>query len=82
VAPTGRHVLVVTSSDTAGAAARIESIGAAVVAVGSDDLGLARSVGPAHARPSLLGRMQRPPLDGPVDRRATRGTAPGDGAVT
>jgi hypothetical protein len=25
---------------------------------------------PAHARTSLLGAMQRPPLDGPVDRRS------------
>jgi hypothetical protein len=30
---------------------------------------VARDVAPPHARVSLLGAMQRPPLDGPVDRR-------------
>jgi hypothetical protein len=41
-----------------------------VVAVGTDDLASLGSMAPAHARRSVLGAMQRPPLDGPVDRRS------------
>ncbi len=67
--PSGRHVLVrpiVSASDlltALGDDARF------VVALGSNDPELARTVAPAHARVSALGEMQRPPLDGPVDRR-------------
>ncbi len=67
--PSGRHVQVrpiTTAHDlpkTLGQDARF------VVAVGSDDLAAAREVAPTHARVSALGMMQRPPLDGPVDRR-------------
>jgi hypothetical protein len=46
-----------------------------VVAVGADDPGVAAEVAPTHARVSALGAMQRPPLDGPVDRRGTGGSA-------
>jgi hypothetical protein len=41
-----------------------------VVAIGSDDPQAAAAIAPEHARVSPLGRMQLPPLDGPVDRRA------------
>jgi acyl-CoA reductase-like NAD-dependent aldehyde dehydrogenase len=40
-----------------------------VVAVGSDDPGSARRLAPSWARVAVLGMMQRPPLDGPVDLR-------------
>ena len=40
-----------------------------IVAVGSDDEQSARELAPPWARISALGRMQRPPLDGPVDLR-------------
>jgi len=69
IPPTGRHVLVVSSDDRAGVAARIAPIRSAIVITGSDDPSLAQAVAPAHARTARLGAMQRPPLDGPVDRR-------------
>jgi hypothetical protein len=69
VPPSGRHVQVrplATAEDLPKALGRDARF---VVAVGSDALDVARGVGPAHARVSALGMMQRPPLDGPVDRR-------------
>ena len=69
IPPTGRHVLVVSSDDRAGVAARIAPIRSSVVTAGSDDPSLAQAVAPAHARTARLGAMQRPPLDGPVDLR-------------
>jgi hypothetical protein len=47
-----------------------------VLAVGSDDPQRAQAIAPDHARLDLLGRMQHPPLDGPVDRRASRPVKP------
>jgi len=70
VPPAGRHVLVVGEPDLAAVAARVAPIARFVVAVGSDDPGRASAAVPSHARASVLGRMQRPPLDGPVDRRS------------
>ncbi|HEY4015342.1 MAG TPA: acyl-CoA reductase [Polyangiaceae bacterium] len=69
VPPSGRHVLVVAAPTRADAAARLGSLGHVVVTVGSDDPRTVASLAPPHARVSLLGRMQLPPLDGPVDRR-------------
>ena len=63
--PPGRHVLV-----TRWAGARtLEPIARHLVAVGAPTLDAARVVAPPHARISLLGEMQKPRLDGPVDRR-------------
>jgi hypothetical protein len=76
--PPGRHVQVVAVADVTSAtgATRVSELRAilapfasAVVAVGSDDPARAAAVAPPHARVSRLGRMQRPALDGPVDRR-------------
>ena len=64
IPPTGRHVLVRPFPVTLGDDARF------VVAASSDlSPDESRAIAPAHARISALGRMQRPPLDGPVDRR-------------
>jgi hypothetical protein len=64
IPPTGRHVLVRPFPITLGDDARY------VVAVGSDmSPDESRAIAPPHARISALGMMQRPPLDGPVDRR-------------
>lgn len=69
--PTHRHVLVVPVEDTLDGRALLAPVARAVVAVGSDDLSGARALAPAWARLSPLGAMQRPRLDGPVDRRDT-----------
>ena len=63
--PAGRHVLVVPVTPQ-GIGSALAPIASYVVAVGSDDPDVAA---PPHARRSALGAMQRPPLDGPVDRR-------------
>ncbi|HEY2509734.1 MAG TPA: acyl-CoA reductase, partial [Polyangiaceae bacterium] len=69
VPPPGRHlhVAAVRSLDDAGAL--LAEIAPVLVALGTDDPERASRIAPAHARLSPLGRMQRPPLDGPVDRR-------------
>jgi hypothetical protein len=64
--PAGRHVLVVPLAPEGGVESALAPVAPYVVAVGSDDPAVA---GPPHARRSALGAMQRPPLDGPVDRR-------------
>jgi hypothetical protein len=66
IPPPGRHVLVVPVSPAGGVAAAMAPFARHVVAVGSDDPDVPA---PSHARRSPLGAMQRPPLDGPVDRR-------------
>jgi hypothetical protein len=68
--PPGRHVLVAPAATILRAAALLAPVARFVVAVGSDDPTVAARFAPAHARLSLLGAMQRPPLDGPVDRRS------------
>jgi hypothetical protein len=75
VPPPGRHVLVITAGDPAALA----PIAPFVVTVGLLHGGEAHEVTPAvaalverGARVSRLGAMQRPPLDGPVDRRSIR----------
>jgi acyl-CoA reductase-like NAD-dependent aldehyde dehydrogenase len=62
VPPPGRHVQVVPFERL-----DLHEIGRFVVAVGTDDPD--RHALPPHARISPPGMMQRPPLDGPVDRR-------------
>jgi hypothetical protein len=65
--PPGRHLVVVAIPTVAALEATLRPMAPYVVAVGSDD---PRAPAPAHARRSSLGAMQRPPLDGPVDRRS------------
>lgn len=64
VPPPGRHVHVMPWNEAA-----LASIGRFVVTVGSLTEDDARRIAPAHARAAVLGEMQRPRLDGPVDRR-------------
>jgi hypothetical protein len=66
VPPTGRHVLVVPLASAEDLARALGSTRRYVIAVGTDD---ARAVTLDHVRVSPLGSMQRPRLDGPVDRR-------------
>ena len=70
VAPTGRHVHVCAASTESAARAYLAPFARWIVAVGSDDPEWASDLAPPHARVSALGAMQRPPLDGPVDRRS------------
>jgi hypothetical protein len=63
-------VLVTPYASAPSAVRRLASMARYVVAVGTNDEGAARLVAPAHARISPLGRMQRPRLDGPIDRRS------------
>jgi hypothetical protein len=79
VPPSGRHVLVVSVANLGEVEAALAPIARFVVTVGANDPATlllsgsgARSTSsavPAHARIARLGEMQRPPLDGPVDRR-------------
>ncbi|MCL2450395.1 MAG: proline dehydrogenase, partial [Polyangiaceae bacterium] len=69
VGPAGRHVAVAAVDGVAMATVALAPIARFVVAVGSDDIAAGRGMAPAHARLGPLGSMQRPPLDGPVDRR-------------
>jgi hypothetical protein len=70
VPPAGRHVHVAVEGTLEQVAARISPLSRFVVAVGTDDPARVREVAPAHARVGPLGLMQRPRLDGPVDRRS------------
>jgi Acyl-CoA reductase (LuxC) len=70
IAPPGRHVYVMALAAWDNLHAVLAPMVRYVVAVGTDDpVGQARIL-PALARVSPLGRMQHPPLDGPVDLRA------------
>ena len=66
----GRNVHIAPVPDASAAARALAPIAGVIVAFGANDLDAARLVAPVHARLSPLGRMQRPPLDGPVDGRA------------
>jgi hypothetical protein len=70
IPPSGRNVLVVPAPSPDAAAACLAPIARFVVVVGTDDLARGARFAPTHARVSPLGRMQRPPLDGPIDRRS------------
>ena len=69
IPPPGRHLLVLATATPADAGAWLGAHGRFIVSVGSEDPRAAASIAPAHVRVSLLGRMQLPALDGPVDRR-------------
>jgi hypothetical protein len=85
VPPPGRHVLVMADALFDDRVAQVAPIAPFVVAIGTDDAVRLRAllggiIGPLHAssastasrspiRFSALGRMQHPPLDGPVDLR-------------
>jgi hypothetical protein len=68
--PPYRHVHVVPCSMESEGAAILAPLAPSLIAVGSDDEAAARRLAPDWARTSALGRMQKPPLDGPVDGRA------------
>jgi hypothetical protein len=72
--PPGRHVHVAAVDGPGGARDALAPLARFVVTVGTDGPALGPPV--AHARPAALGRMQRPPLDGPVDRRQSVVDAP------
>jgi hypothetical protein len=74
--PAGRHVLVASCPSRDDLGARIAPLARFIVAIGTDDLSSVRPHAPPHVRLSLLGRMQRPPLDGSVDLRATETVSP------
>jgi hypothetical protein len=71
VPPPGRHVAIVAALSLEGASSRLAAVAPFVVAVGTDDPPRLSGAPPSlsRARVSVLGAMQRPPLDGPVDRR-------------
>jgi hypothetical protein len=68
VPPPGRHVHVMNIDDASARKAALAPVATAIAAVGYDDASLSLAL-PPHARQSPLGRMQHPPLDGPVDLR-------------
>jgi acyl-CoA reductase LuxC len=68
--PSGRHVLVVPVDSVAQVRDRVAPIARFIVTVGTNAPAALDSLALPGARPALLGRMQRPPLDGPVDRRS------------
>jgi hypothetical protein len=67
--PAGRHLLVVPWATLPEAQRALRPLLGFVVTVGSDDPARVSPLVPSHARVTSLGTMQRPPLDGPVDRR-------------
>jgi Acyl-CoA reductase (LuxC) len=76
VPPAGRHVTVMPAASRDAVVAAIAPLAAHVVAVGTDAPRELGALAPSHARLSALGAMQRPPLDGPVDRRVASLTGP------
>jgi hypothetical protein len=71
IPPTGRHVHVLGVSGCEAARTLLAPLARFIVTIGCDDptKGQALLADPARVRVSRLGRMQRPPLDGPVDAR-------------
>lgn len=74
--PPGRNMVVMAASEPAAIAVALAPVARAVVTVGlaPDAANVSRDLDallPPHARITDLGAMQRPPLDGPVDRRPT-----------
>ena len=71
--PGGRSVIVFPVSSPEQVAAKLGALRAWVTSVGSDvsapDATLMAALGVPHARLAVLGAMQTPPLDGPVDLR-------------
>lgn len=66
--PAYRHVHVAPVKDVAQAAKLLGPLAKGIAIVGADDDGLAKALG-IRIRTAPIGRMQRPPLDGPVDLR-------------
>ena len=71
--PAYRHVHVVSAPTEADAARVLAPLARSITVVGSDDHAASRRLAPPWARRAPLGRMQRPPLDGPVDLRGLYG---------
>ena len=69
VPPPGRHVHVAPVRSLDEAAAVMAELAPVIVTVGSDAPERIVGLAPAHARIARLGEMQRPRLDGAVDRR-------------
>jgi len=69
IPPPGRHIQVLPVAGAREASELLAPIAGAVVTVGSDDPEQVRHVAPVRARIAILGQMQRPALDGFVDRR-------------
>lgn len=67
--PAYRHVHLVACPTEVDASSVLAPLSRSITVVGSDDAAAASRLAPAWARRSPLGRMQRPPLDGPVDLR-------------
>lgn len=68
--PAYRHVHVMPVATESDAASVLAPLSAVLIAMGSDDEAAARRLAPKWARISTLGRMQKPPFDGPVDGRS------------
>jgi hypothetical protein len=69
VPPVGRHLLVTSRQSIEEGWACLAPLSRFLVCVGTDVPGHLATTVPG-IRVALLGRMQRPPLDGPVDRRS------------
>lgn len=67
--PPGRHLVVVPLEDEAALSRLLGGFGRSLVGVAAHDHALLDRVAPRWARRAGLGRLQRPPLDGPVDLR-------------
>jgi acyl-CoA reductase-like NAD-dependent aldehyde dehydrogenase len=67
--PPYRHVHLAACASVEDAARLLQPLARGIVTVGTDAPGAARALVPSWARLAALGRMQRPPLDGPVDLR-------------
>jgi hypothetical protein len=68
-APAGRHVHVAVVRDDEEARELLVPVARFVTAVGFDDAAFGGALVDRAVRRSALGRMQKPPLDGPVDMR-------------
>jgi acyl-CoA reductase-like NAD-dependent aldehyde dehydrogenase len=69
--PPYRHLHIAPCESLEAAAKLLAPFAKGVITIGSDDAAAARVLAPPWARLAPLGAMQRPPLDGPVDLRAT-----------
>ena len=66
--PSYRHVHVAPVKDVAEAAKLLEPLAKGIAIVGAENDSLTKALG-IRVRTAPIGRMQRPPLDGPVDLR-------------
>ncbi len=71
IPPPGRHVHIVCAATLLEIRPMLAPVASKIVALGISDPSCADELGLAHARVSPLGKMQHPPLDGPVDLRVT-----------